>query len=85
MAGPSDLSERVCKHKVQSKKSYLEILSFSTNILPSLITVKEPEGVAQTCSVKNLFLEIKLFTGKHLCQSLFLNKVTGCWLLLKNL
>ena len=25
------------------------------------------------------------FTGKHLCQSLFFNKVTGCWLLLKNL
>ena len=24
-------------------------------------------------------------TGKHLCQNLFFNKVTGCWLLLKNL
>ena len=58
MAWPSDLSERVCKHKVQSKKIYQEIVSFATDILPSLIIVKEPEAVAQTCSVKKLFLEI---------------------------
>ena len=36
-----------CKHKV------LKIY-----ILPSFIIVKEPAGVAQTCSVKKLFLEI---------------------------
>ena len=58
MAWPSDLSERVCKHKVQSKKIYQEIVSFATDILPSLIIVKEPEAVAQTCSVKKVFLEI---------------------------
>ena len=58
MTGSSDLSERVCKHKVCSKKRYVEIVSFPTDILSSLIIVKEPEGVAQTCSVKQLFLEI---------------------------
>ena len=58
MAGPSDLSERVCKNKVLCKKIYIEIVSFPTDILPSLIIVKEPEAVAQTCSVKKLFLEI---------------------------
>ena len=41
-----------------SKKIYVEIVSFPTDILPSLIIVKEPEWVAQTCSVKKLFLEI---------------------------
>ena len=85
MVGPSDLSERVCKHKVQSKKSYLEILSFSTDILPSLITVKEPEGIAQACSVKKLFLEISQNSHENTCARVFFNKFTGCWLLLKNL
>ena len=36
------------------------------------------EAVAQTCSVKKVFLEISpKFTGKHLCQSLYFNKVAG--------
>ena len=39
-------------------KIYTEIVSFATDILPSLIIVKEPEAVAQTCSVKKMFLEI---------------------------
>ena len=30
-----------------------EKVSFPTDILPSLIIVKEPEGVAQMCSVKS--------------------------------
>ena len=58
MAGPTDLSERVRTHKVQSKRIYQEIVSFATDILPPLIIVKEPEAVAQTCSVKKVFLEI---------------------------
>ena len=34
------------------------------------------EAVARRCSVKQVFLEIfQKFTGKHLCQSLFFNKV----------
>ena len=35
-----------------------------------------PEAVAQTCSVKKVFLKISLnsHTGKHLCQSLFFNE-----------
>ena len=37
---------------------YIEIVFFPTDILLSLIIVKEPEGVAQMCSVKQLFLEI---------------------------
>ena len=32
------------------------------------------EAAAQGCSVKNMFAK---FTGKHLCQSLFFNKVAG--------
>ena len=36
------------------------------------------EAVAQRCSVKKVFLEIsQKFTGKHLCQSFFFNKVAG--------
>ena len=43
------------------------------------------EAVAQRCSVKKMFLEILAkFTGKHLCQSLFFNKVAGAaWLQLQ--
>ena len=38
----------------------------------------EPEAVVWKCSVENLLLEIsQIFTGKHLCQSLFFNKVAG--------
>ena len=41
-------------------------------------TWQSSEAVARRCSVKNIFLEISpKFTGKHLCQSLFLNKVAG--------
>ena len=58
MARPSDLSERVCKHKVWGRKIYIEIVSFATDILPSLIIVKKPEAVAHRCSVKKVFLEI---------------------------
>ena len=39
-------------------KIYTEIVSFATDILPSLIIVKQSEAVAQTCSVKKMFLEI---------------------------
>ena len=67
MAGPSDLSERVCKHKVQSKKIYIEIVFFPTDILPSLTIVKEPEGVAQISSVKKLFLEISQNSQENTC------------------
>ena len=36
------------------------------------------EAVAQTCSVKKVFLQIfAKFMGKHLCQSLFFNKVAS--------
>ena len=36
------------------------------------------EAVVRRCSLEKVFLEIsKKFTGKHLCQSLFLNKVAG--------
>ena len=40
MIGPSDLSERVCKYKVRSKKIYTEAVCFPTDILPSWIIVK---------------------------------------------
>ena len=32
---------------------------------------------AQMSSAKNVFLEMSQFTGKHMCQSLFFNKVAG--------
>ena len=36
------------------------------------------EALVRGCSVEKVFLEISQnFTGKHLCQSLFLNKVAG--------
>ena len=45
-----------CKHKV------LKIY-----ILPSFIIVKEPAGVAQTCSVKKLFLEVSQNSQENTC------------------
>ena len=37
---------------------------------------KASKADAQRCSVKNVFLKnLANFTGKHLCQSLFSNKV----------
>ena len=50
------------------------------------------EAVARRCSVKEVLRNFAKFTGKHLCQSLFFNKVAGLrpfltehlrWLLLK--
>ena len=36
------------------------------------------EAVVQRCSVKKVFSKIsRKFAGKHLCQSLFFNKVAG--------
>ena len=35
--------------------------------MPSLIIVKKPEGVAQTCSVKKLFLEISQNSQENIC------------------
>ena len=36
------------------------------------------EAVAKMCSVKKVFIKFfTKFTGKHLCQSLFFNKVAG--------
>ena len=44
------------------------------------------EAVARRCSVKKVFFKISQFTRKHLCQSLFFNKVAGLRpaILLKN-
>ena len=35
------------------------------------------EAVAQRCSVKGVLRNLAKFTEKHLCQSLFFNKVAG--------
>ena len=44
---------------------------------------QKPEAVARRCSVKKMFLEISQNSQeKHLCKSLFLNKVAGLRLLL---
>ena len=41
-----------------------------------LIIVEEPEAVVQRCSVKkNILRNFAKFTGKHLCEGLFFNKV----------
>ena len=43
-----------------------------------MTTAKKAEAVTQTCSLKKgVFRNFSKFTGKHLCQSLFFNKVTG--------
>ena len=48
-----------------------------------LIVTTFSEAVVQRCSVKKVFCKkgvlknIAKFTGKHLCQSLFLNKYAG--------
>ena len=43
------------------------MVSFPADIMPFLIIVKEPEGVAQTCSVKKLFLEISQNSQENTC------------------
>ena len=35
------------------------------------------DAVVQRCSVKNILKNVAKFTGKHLYQNLFLNKVAG--------
>ena len=70
---------------VQPQGIYIEIVSFPTDILLSLLIVKKPERLAQTCFVKQFFLEISQNSQENTCHSLFFNKVTGCWLLRKNL
>ena len=35
------------------------------------------EAVVQRCCVKNVLKNFSKFTGKHLCQSLFFDKVAG--------
>ena len=49
----------------------------STENRPIQEAVKtHPEAVAQSCYVKKIFFtNFANFTGKHLCQSLFLNKL----------
>ena len=69
MARPSDLSERVCKHK-GIKQENLHRNSFfpyrySAILLKNI--VKEPEGVAQMCSVKQFFLEISQNSQENTC------------------
>ena len=46
------------------------------DILPFLIILKEPEGVAQVCSVKTLFLEISQNSQENTCARVsFLTKL----------
>ena len=52
-----------------SPVSYLPIF-----YLPSPIV---SEAISRRCSVKNVFKNFAKFTGKHLCQSPFLNEVAG--------
>ena len=42
-------------------------MSFPADIFPSLIIVNEPEAVAQTCSVKKVFLEISQNSQENTC------------------
>ena len=39
--------------------------------------IRDVEAVVQKCSVKKMLLKISQNSGKHLCQSLFFNKVAG--------
>ena len=54
------------------------LLTFHFKLMRVRRTFLKTEALAQTCSVRKVFLEIsQKFTKKHLCQSLFFNKVTG--------
>ena len=55
---------------------------FPYRYIASLITVKGPEGIAQTCSVKKLILEISQNTQENTCARVsFLIKLqaVGCF------
>ena len=49
----------------------MEIVSSATDILLSLVIVKEPEAVTQRCSVKKVFLEISQNSQENTFVSLF--------------
>ena len=51
------------------------MVSFPSDILPSLIIVKEPEGVAQMSSVKRLFLKISQNSQENTCLKKLKNEL----------
>ena len=71
------------KLKVSQLYSMIHVKYLKTRqhfLHPSIVFTElyNTEAVAQRCSVrKGVFRNITKFTGKHLCQSLFFNKVAG--------
>ena len=59
-------------------KTYVELEKFYCRVEVDDYHFPNSETVVRRCSVKQVFLKKFLkFTGKHLCQSLFFNKVAS--------
>ena len=73
-------SDNQMKETRKNDKTQLEI-GDSLRVLPRAtpyMDIGKPEAVVQRCSVKKVVLKnFAKITGKHLCQSLFYNKVAG--------
>ena len=73
-------SDNQMKETRKNDKTQLEI-GDSLRVLPRAtpyMDIGKPEAVVQRCSVKKGVLKnFAKITGKHLCQSLFYNKVAG--------
>ena len=75
---PDDFPGKNLVRQSLPREKNLDFLTSST-ILDNLVYPREnTEAVVQRCSVKKVLLEnFTKFTGKHLCQSLFFDKVAG--------
>ena len=61
------------KHKDLTRKSCVFICCFIDSVVKIVLSEAATGGVLY----KNVFLKFAKFTGKHLCQGLFLNKFAG--------
>ena len=81
VAGLTPILKNICQrlllHCTHTTDCYLSVLLYIQHLLPHHYCYYS-EAVARRCSmIKAVLRNFAKFTGKHLCHSLFLNKVVG--------
>ena len=81
VAGLTPILKNICQrlllHCTHTTHCYLSVLLYIQHLLPHHHCYYS-EAVVRRCSIKKGVLRnFAKFTGKHLCQSLFFNKVAG--------
>ena len=81
VAGLTPILKNICQrlllHCTHTTHCYLSVFLYIQHLLPHQYCYYS-EAVARKCSIKKGVLRnFSKFTGKHLCQSLFFNKVAG--------